>query len=330
MELQATTNTSKRLKRVFPSHSEVLHRWANQTQSDARCKNVYFEGNRVWSYGSHYELGRIVQFNGKTVAIINDSGYSVTTSKHISSAKSATTHLLQVFTDGDFETGCIRRGLVREQDKLVDDIFSHFSRLAFGSWSRAWGKPDSDGDVSSWDLSERTKAFNAKVTALDFPELALDINAEFIEVYNEKVADGMAKTAIRDAAKNEKQKAADAIRAVERAKQLEQSKGARELWHTGGGAFHQSLYQVRPMLLRVKGDKVETSGGASCTLSEARQLLKAAKAGVLKHGDAVGEYEFTRYEKNKTVLVIGCHEIQVAELERVLASKLSLVTESAD
>jgi len=326
MNLQAIPKaTSKRLKRVFPNHTEVLHRWANQTQSDARCKNVYFDGTSVYSYGSHYELGRLIEFNGMTVAIINDTGYSVTTRKHISGAKYATLHLPTVTTEGDFATGCVRRGLVREQGKLVDDIFSHFSRLSFGSWSRQWGQPDDDGDVSPWDLSERAKAFNAKVELLGFAELALDINAEFISVYNEKLTDGQAKTAIRDAAKSEKQKAAQAAYAVEQAKRDESSKAARELWHTSGGPYVQSLSRVRPMLLRVKDSFVETSGGASCTIEEARKLLRAAKSGLLKSGDKVGEYTFDKYTNNGKTLVIGCHDIEVAELERALASKLSLV-----
>ena len=57
---------AKRIKKVFSSSDQVIHLWANQSQTEARSRNVFFKGTSIWSYGFHYELGRLIQFKGKT------------------------------------------------------------------------------------------------------------------------------------------------------------------------------------------------------------------------------------------------------------------------
>ena len=71
------------MKKVFQNTSEVVHVFAQQTQSEGRnqSSSIYFRDNKIYSYGSHYLLGEFI--NNETI-IINDFGYSVTTSKHIS------------------------------------------------------------------------------------------------------------------------------------------------------------------------------------------------------------------------------------------------------
>ncbi len=53
-------NKNKRIKRVFSSIYDVADLWAKQSQSDARCKNAYFQNESIYSYGSHYLLGKII------------------------------------------------------------------------------------------------------------------------------------------------------------------------------------------------------------------------------------------------------------------------------
>jgi hypothetical protein len=71
--------------------------FAQQTQSEGRnqSRSIYFYDNKIYSYGSHYLLGEFI--NSETI-IINDFGYSVTTSKHISELTQATSHKEQFFT----------------------------------------------------------------------------------------------------------------------------------------------------------------------------------------------------------------------------------------
>ena len=85
------------MKKVFPNTSEVIHVFAQQTQSQGTnpSRSIYFYDNEIYSYGSHYLLGEYINYD---TIIINDFGYSVTTSKHISELTQATNHKNQFFT----------------------------------------------------------------------------------------------------------------------------------------------------------------------------------------------------------------------------------------
>ena len=76
------------MKKVYSNSNEVMHLFAQQSQSEARSSsnNVYFEtpyidnrpyGSKIYSYGRHYLLGEFIDNN---TIFINDDGYSVTTS----------------------------------------------------------------------------------------------------------------------------------------------------------------------------------------------------------------------------------------------------------
>lgn len=76
------------MPQVFPGR-ELAHVWNSQAQESGRNGNgqFYFEGRRLYSYGSHYLAGFIMPDG---VALLNGSGYSITTSKHMSFASYAT------------------------------------------------------------------------------------------------------------------------------------------------------------------------------------------------------------------------------------------------
>lgn len=67
------------------SHETVLHGWAHGR--DGKGFNVYAEGPRVFSYGSHYLLGYRA---GEGLFFLNGRSYSISTSKHQSYARRAT------------------------------------------------------------------------------------------------------------------------------------------------------------------------------------------------------------------------------------------------
>lgn len=61
----------------------VAHLWANEKQESANGSNFYFEGESIYSYGRHFEVGRIVRNKrGEKAYLINDTYYSSATSKH--------------------------------------------------------------------------------------------------------------------------------------------------------------------------------------------------------------------------------------------------------
>ncbi len=70
----------------------VCHLWANQSQDEARNAqgNLYFNGETIYSYGSHFPMARIL--NNGTV-LVTTRGYSRTTAKHLRMVRSAIQHL---------------------------------------------------------------------------------------------------------------------------------------------------------------------------------------------------------------------------------------------
>jgi hypothetical protein len=85
------------MKKVFQNTSEVVHVFAqrSQWQGTNQSRSIYFYDNKIYSYGSHYLLG---EFINKDTIIINDFGYSVTTSKHISELINATSQYKRFYT----------------------------------------------------------------------------------------------------------------------------------------------------------------------------------------------------------------------------------------
>lgn len=69
----------------------VAHVWAQGTDGNGQSGNgnFYFTGCELWSYGSHFLVGRIM---ADGVALLNADSYSVSTSGHQSDAASATRH----------------------------------------------------------------------------------------------------------------------------------------------------------------------------------------------------------------------------------------------
>jgi hypothetical protein len=83
------------MKTVF-NNTDCVHTFAQRTQDKGRTSNnnIFFEGNKIYSYGYHYELGRFL--DDKTI-LINDKGYSVSTAKHISLLIGATSQYKQYY-----------------------------------------------------------------------------------------------------------------------------------------------------------------------------------------------------------------------------------------
>lgn len=79
--------------RTVMDSSMVAHVWAQQTQAHARTRsgNCYFDGPRLYSYGSHYLVGLFAAPGGPV--FLNADSNSKTTNGHRYEARSAVSHL---------------------------------------------------------------------------------------------------------------------------------------------------------------------------------------------------------------------------------------------
>lgn len=81
----------------YKTISDVAHAWANKMSSNGKSSSLYFEGDEIYSYGSHYLLAKFIEVDERTCVWINDKGYNSSTSKHISIVKMATSHYRQFY-----------------------------------------------------------------------------------------------------------------------------------------------------------------------------------------------------------------------------------------
>lgn len=106
------------MKKVFSSSSQVFHIYAQRTQSEGRSSNVFFYNEKIYSYGYHYELARFVDNDTHPHILINNSGYSNTTAKHISEIIQATRQYEQYFTK-DIDLDLVYHSITDNYKKLL-------------------------------------------------------------------------------------------------------------------------------------------------------------------------------------------------------------------
>lgn len=293
------------MKRVFSNGDQVLHLWANQSQTDARCKNVFFNGKSCYSYGYHYELGRMITFRGVQIAMINDSGYSNTTSKHISSAWHAVSHLPRLKSN-NLGPEYVRQALVDKQDVLISDIFDQFNRIKF--WQ------DCKFEKSDW-LFEEIEEFNKLCTLLKFDELKLEFDmSEMLGLLNDHVKYRQYKQSLNETPEALAKKEQARLRKLDLSREKLEAK--IELWLRSIEGNYNELRELEPQLIRVRGDKVETTRGAEISLEVAKKILRRVLNKQIKTGEAVGPFTFGSITDD--IVRIGCHRLSLKQAKEVL------------
>jgi hypothetical protein len=90
------------MRKILSNSSEVFHFWANKVQSEGRAGNVFFDSDKVYSYGSHFCIARHLP-NG--VVAFTTRSYSNSTAKHIYGAMRAANHIHKVYCNDPSESG---------------------------------------------------------------------------------------------------------------------------------------------------------------------------------------------------------------------------------
>lgn len=88
-----------RTKTVFSSHSQLAHVWAQGEHPRGKAGNMFFEGERIYSWGTHYLAARLITLeSGRMAALVNEYRYSVSTGQHLGHIYNALHGLRMVFT----------------------------------------------------------------------------------------------------------------------------------------------------------------------------------------------------------------------------------------
>lgn len=283
------------MKKVFNSASEVIHLFAQRTQNDAKCGNVFFEGNKLYSYGYHYLLAEfLTNKKGELSIFVNDSGYSSTTSKHIGHASYGTRQYKQFFATRHEQSNVLRQmedaakslPNARKPEKYISIIDSLAkSYFEFIAWN--------DGKLEDKDKHKKIQAL-IKIT-----------QKEDVAVYLQKERARLKKVAAAKA-KEDAKKAAIAY--------VEFLNYERRYIHIN----------TAPDRLRISqdGESVETSQGVSVSIKAARVLYSAIISGRDVVGMTIDGYKVNAING---VLTIGCHKISMEDVHTVGKNLLSKI-----
>lgn len=352
------------MARTVYDNRMVAHVWAAQRQPHGRSSsgNVSFSGPTLYSYAT--PIARLVRgADGGTVALLDCDSYSVTASKHQQYARRAAGHLpclsvKYVTARGEGRAPSLPPGLeawrpANEGMTEIDLIHAanmHALLEAFDASVSAMmhRKPSISTDGTYWEADTYVAAYEALLSdfgsvtryastfALPVPvrnllEIAGMIQQSFavkLAAWNEPKAKAKRdKARARTAAKREEREAVrrEEQREVARLRTM-QAEDRLKAWLEGASVPGYLLPHDadRGASLRVKGDQLETSWGASVPLSHAIRVLRAVEAcrakgeGWKRNGHTlhVGHFQVDCIQPNGD-FAAGCHSIRWQEVERV-------------
>jgi hypothetical protein len=300
----------KRIKKVFDSR-QLCHVWASETQSEGRNsgRSMFFENNTIYSYGRHYTLGVIhTNKRGEKLGLINSERYSVTTSKHRSQAASALygrMNVLHVPRPNDLMSETNEIYLTNAVASYVEEIFN--SRKHCSEYTKE-GMLDSIKDLNILLKFKGKKEFS--------------LDAETMTVIDEILVEKIEQNKARDAARSEKRKAQFAEYKRQQELKRQDYLSSVMLWPTFQNTksipsqyFPHDMIRVNKLTL-----EVETSRGAKVPLDEALKAFQDLESGIDVIGRRVGSFTIDEVTQDK--IVVGCHELDRAQVRKILSEGL--------
>lgn len=274
----------------------VCHAFANNESLNGQSSNIFFYDNKAYSYGHHYVLAE--KFNMFTV--LNDVGYSSSTSRHINYMSSAlygkiyrTTHIVPRVVYNFLSANIEKLKRANKPENYINEIAYKLERFyAF------WEKESFVNSICGYDVNEQKDGisyFELIQSIKDMPELSKSSANDYILNLEAK------KKALKDIqdAKNKE-------------KHLQSIKDFM--------AYKRSSVEYRPQnfeeILRISRDNlfVETSASARVNIKSALLLYKMIEAKKDIKGYQIDHY--TVISINGT-LKIGCHNIDMKSVHKI-------------
>jgi hypothetical protein len=303
---------NKRKKHVFDT-GEIPHLWAHRTQDEAQNRqgNLYFTGDAIYSYGSHFPIARhLTNDAGERAVLFTTATHSVTTSSHCSAVRSAIPSGIRVFHvpnvchgrySGSELTANDHTGNLNDYAERIEKHVITSAR-ARSSYAKTWN------NQSAGHLRDQAFAYSA-FFGLPAPNIA-----EVPELDSDALTTIRKREARRSAEKAEQTKR-------ERAEAIVRQQELITKWRAG--QYSGCFYDV-PTMLRIDGDEVVTSRGARFPVLHAKRALafirevRESKQAYARNGRTIhlGPYSIDRIESDGTVKA-GCHVVSWEEIERL-------------
>lgn len=274
------------MKKVFNSASDVAHAFALQEQSEGRNsgRSFYFEGDSLYSYGSHFCIAR---FTGTETVLFTERKYSNTTAKHIGHAWRALNHLnliqcpypdrpaYQNYEWWEREVKNLINLHAKARNKAERVLQLYNIRLKVEQYSRHMAKPISDS------LHELLAPFDGD--AYDKARIETAERRELLE------------------------KRRQAKMKVEHDKQLSEFRN---------GTRNNVYARIGVDYVRRDVDNFVTSQGVRIPIAVGETFYRLLKAGKVNVGDKLDRY--TVGSVNADAICIGCHTIMMEEIENAI------------
>lgn len=287
------------MRRVLRDRHEVAHYWANQRQSEGRAGNVYFSGDTIYSYGSHFPMATLYRHpnTGELVAAFTSRRSSVSTNSHLSIARRAASHIRKITVIHPDDSALSQLRLTLQEVEAQLDKASRARQRKAGYLSMA------DSIASDFNAYAELRGESVRIADVRLEGVREQIEAAEIELRR------------REAEVNAKREAA-------------QAEGIAE-WLAGKRAY--CPYTATPRL-RISDDLIETSWHASITVADAKRLwpvIQRVMSGERDYevGMELGGWQLTKIRRDGSI-VVGCHDIAYSEIERI-AQQLGLLEEVA-
>lgn len=337
------------MKRVL-SNRMVAHVWAQQTQQDARSANgnFWFEGDTLYSY--HTPVARMVtDVKGALVALISSVGYSPSTGKQLGYARAAagykgfsvpfigvTGGRRRIDGEGFHESNMANfraaydaeKGRLTRQRDLWQPVFDSLFNVAkpaedyATSFGLAYIAPDLLADAATIE-AVRAARDAKRNTPEAIAKRARENERKAAKVRADYRAGGVLPGPHRSRCRLESLMTAEdqAIRAASlRASQADKIAAWYAGEHVPGLHFDA---ETGGAALRIKGDELQTSWGASVPLAHATRAFRFLKLcrergeGWHCNGHSLHVGHFTVSEVHSDgSFIAGCHTFQWPEIER--------------
>jgi len=279
---------------------------------DRRSMTVSYSHGKYFSYATC--IGEITQnIEGRTVCIISDNNFSMTTAKHLNELRSACPYAVYYLPQYQGSSQFYR-----------DDVIKHLTdNLDWYSKSKLTQKPNREGLSHTYNMLKRTlelEKFKDK-----FKEIK-KVLKEYEKIYN----------AVNNPEELKKYKEIQAKR--EKAKQAKLKRELNKVLNTlpyleilqntyGYFGFESELKSKLKQYLNPKkelsfvwfdGEYCRTSQGITVQKEDVIRLLKLWQHNKLKHGMTISHY--TVLEVMKNYVKIGCHKIPIENIQALLNS----------
>lgn len=338
------------------NNSMVAHLWANEQQESAFGSNFYFNGASIYSWGTHFEAGRIVRNKrGEIAYLINEEKYSCSTSQHQSYIRNAIPSGAIVFSVG-YNMNSLGNMLfvVNQLEAIKDSAERYIKARTEISYHTIWepfkrlmeyinffdmGTPKKllKKNVNEWlktkhelvwksDKVKQEHVRNLKhVLQIMLDHQALEVLGTTNVVVDEICGEGTWTSYTERCQKYRiAQEKREAKRIDNEKKYLEEK---IQMWKSGEirsinlpGCVSSDEPNV---WLRIKNGKVETSKGIELSQTEAERLWKRIKSfheGNQFQHDLVKDISGNNWAfncYNNDLLTAGCHRIAYSEMESI-------------